>query len=93
MPQFRRVPKRGFKNRNKKIILIINLGLVNKLFDDGANIDFEILKLKGIFSKKYDGFKVLANGDFNKKIFIKANAFSKSAKEKIEASGGKAEVV
>ena len=93
MPQFRRVPKRGFKNRNKKIILIINLGLVNKLFDDGANVDFEVLKSKGIFSKKYDGFKVLANGDFNKKIFIKANAFSKSAKEKIEASGGTAEVV
>ena len=93
MPQFRRVPKRGFKNRNKKLILIINLGLINKLFDDGANINFEILKAKGIFSKEYDGFKVLANGDLDKKFFIKANAFSKSAKEKIEATGGTAEVV
>ena len=92
MPQSRRVPKRGFKNRNKKIILVVNLGLLNKLFKDGEKVDFDALKSKGIFSKKYDGFKVLGNGDFNKKISVRADAFSKSASEKIKVTGGTAEV-
>ena len=92
MPQFRRVPKRGFKNRNKKIILVVNLGLLNKLFEDGEKVDFGALKSKGVFSKKYDGFKVLGNGDLGKKIFVKADALSKSALEKIKVIGGTAEV-
>ena len=72
--------------------MVVNLGLLNRLFEDGEKVDFDTLKSKGVFSKKYDGFKVLGNGNLDKKIFVKADFFSKSALEKIKVIGGTAEV-
>ena len=92
MPLFRRLPKRGFKNWNKKDIVALNVKLLD-VFDDGSVIDFEALKSKGLVSKLRDGIKILGLGEVNKKFTVRVNYFSKSAKEKIEAAGGKAEVV
>ena len=92
MPLYRRLPKRGFKNRNTKEIVAINLSALEK-FDDGATVTVESLIESGIVSNPKDGVKILGNGELTKKLTVQACAFSASAKEKIEALGGKAEVI
>jgi len=92
MPLYRRIPKRGFKCRNSKEIVTVNLGAL-EVFEDGATVDIDTLIAKGMVKKPKDGVKILGNGDFTKKLTVKANAFSASAKEKIEALGGTAEVM
>ena len=92
MPLYRRLPKRGFKCRNTKDIIAINLSLLN-VFDDGAVVDIPALKSKGLVSNPRDGVKILGEGKLNKKLTVQVNAFSKSAEEKITAAGGKAEVI
>lgn len=92
MPLYRRIPKRGFKCINSKEIVAINLVHLN-VFEDGAVVDIEALKSKGLVSNPRDGVKILGNGELSKKLTVKVNFFSQSAKEKIEAAGGKAEVI
>lgn len=93
MPLYRRIPKRGFHCRNHKEIIAINIKHLN-VFNDGDTIDIDALKSKGLLSNPKDGVKILGNGDLNlKNITVKVNLFSKSAIEKIEAAGGKAEVI
>ncbi len=92
MPLARRVPKRGFNNIFAKKIIAINLSALDK-FEDGAVVNADALIEKGIIKKAYDGVKVLGNGKVTKKVTVQATAFSASAKEAIEAAGGKAEEV
>ena len=92
MPLYRRLPKRGFTCRNSKEIIAINVALLN-VFDDGAVVDIAALKQKGLVSNPRDGVKILGNGDLKKKLTVQVNHYSKTAAEKIEALGGKAEVV
>ena len=93
LPLFRRLPKRGFSNaRFKTTYSVINLSDLN-LFEDGAVVTPELLKEMGILKKQLAGVKVLGNGELTKKLTVKANKFSNSAVEKIEAIGGKAEVI
>ena len=92
MPLFRRLPKRGFKNRNSKDIVGINVSALDR-FDDGAVVDVQALKDSGLIKKERDGVKILGTGDLNKKLTVRVNAFSEGAKTKIEAAGGTAEVI
>ena len=92
MPLARRLPKRGFNNIFAKPLEVINLTSLNK-FEDGATVNVCDLLEKGILSKCEYGVKVLGNGSLTKKLTVRATAFSASAKEKIEAAGGKAEVI
>ncbi len=92
MPLARRVPKRGFNNIFAKNIVAINLSALNA-FDDDAVVTIDALVEKGIVKKAYDGVKVLGNGAITKKLTVQVTAFSASAKEAIEAAGGKAEEV
>ncbi|MDD4510430.1 MAG: 50S ribosomal protein L15 [Oscillospiraceae bacterium] len=92
MPLARRLPKRGFHNIFAKPYETINLTALNR-FDDGAVVTEQALLETGILSKCQYGYKVLGNGKLEKKVTVQASAFSASAKEKIEAAGGKAEVV
>ena len=92
MPLFRRLPKRGFKNINSKNIVAINVSSL-ECFDNDSVVDIQALKDKGIIKHEYDGVKILGNGEFTKKLTVKVNAYSASAKEKIEALGGTAEVI
>ena len=92
MPLYRRLPKRGFTNRNSKDIVAINLSAL-EVFENGETVTVETLLEKGIVKNPEDGVKILGNGEFTKKLDVKANAFSASAKEKIEALGGTAEVM
>lgn len=92
MPLYRRLPKRGFTNIFATNYAEINVDVLNR-FEDGAEITPEILKETGILKKQLDGVKVLGNGELTKKLTVKANKFSKSAVEKIEAAGGKVEVI
>ena len=89
---YRRIPKRGFKCRNSKEIVAINLGAL-EVFDNGATVDVDALIEKGIVKHPRDGVKILGNGELTKKLDVKVGAFSASAKEKIEALGGTAEVI
>ncbi|NMB44297.1 MAG: 50S ribosomal protein L15 [Clostridiales bacterium] len=91
-PLFVRIPKRGFTNRNTKDIVAINIDALNK-FEDGSVVTIEALQEKGIINNPRDGVKILGNGELTKKLDVKANAFSKSAVEKIQALGGSAEVI
>lgn len=93
MPLSRRIPKRGFNNIFAKPLESVNVQILNDRFEDGAVIDAETLLDSGILSKCEYGVKILGNGDITKKLTVRAKAFSASAKEKIEAAGGKAEVV
>ncbi|MBQ3518780.1 MAG: 50S ribosomal protein L15 [Clostridia bacterium] len=93
MPLQRRLPKRGFNNIFAKEIAIVNLSALEEAFENGAVIDTEALLSSGLVKKELDGIKVLGHGELTKKFTVKANAFSKSAKEKIEAAGGTAEVI
>ena len=92
MPLYRRIPKRGFTNRNTKEIIGINLSAL-EVFENGSSVSVDTLIEKGIVKNPRDGVKILGNGEFTKKLTVQANAFSASAKEKIEALGGTAEVI
>ena len=92
MPLYRRIPKRGFTNRNTLDIVAINVSALEK-FENGAVVDVAALKESGIVKNGHDGVKILGNGELTKKLTVKANAFSASAKEKIEAAGGSVEVI
>ena len=91
-PLYRRLPKRGFNNRFSTQYAIINVEDLNK-FADGAVVDIYTLLAEGVIRKAYDGLKILGDGEISKKITVKATIFSATAKEKIEAAGGKAEVI
>ena len=93
MPLARRVPKRGFNNLFAKPRESVNVSVLNDRFEDGAEIDAQVLLDSGVLSKCEYGVKILGNGEITKKLTVRAKAFSASAKEKIEAAGGKAEVV
>ena len=92
MPLYRRIPKRGFTCRNHKEIVAINLSALER-FEDGSEVTVATLIEAGIVKNPRDGVKILGNGELTKKLTVKVNAFSKSAAEKIEALGGKAEVM
>ena len=92
MPLYRRIPKRGFKNRNSKDIVAINVAILDR-FDDGATVDVAALIEAGVIKNPRDGVKILGNGEVTKKLNVKVDAVSASAKEKIEAVGGTVEVI
>ena len=92
MPLYRRIPKRGFTCRNHKDIVAINISALEK-FEDGAEVTVESLVAMGIIKNPKDGVKILGNGELTKKLTVKVDACSKSAAEKIEALGGKVEVM
>ncbi len=92
MPLYRRIPKRGFKNRNTKDIVSINMSKL-EVFEDGATVTIDAMKEIGIIKNPRDGVKILGYGELTKKLTVQANAFSATAKEKIESLGGKAEVI
>ena len=93
MPLYRRLPKRGFKNYNHKEIVILNVSQLDKYYEDGATVVPEDLIERKIIKDTKDGLKILGNGELTKKLTVKAHAFSETAKQKIEAAGGKAEVI
>ena len=92
MPLYRRLPKRGFKCRNSKTIIGINLSAL-EIFEDGATVTVDTLIETGIVRNPRDGVKILGHGELTKKLNVQADAFSAKAVEKIEALGGKAEVI
>ena len=92
MPIYRILPKRGFKNRNHKEIVAINVRAL-EVFDNGATVDVEALIAQGIIKNPADGVKILGNGELTKKLNVKVNSYSESAKEMIEKLGGTAEVI
>lgn len=93
MPLQRRLPKRGFNNIFRKEIAIVNVADIDAAFDNGAVVTIEALIEKGLVKKELDGVKVLGHGEMSKSLTVQVNAYSASAKEKIEAAGGKAEEV
>ncbi|MBO5883439.1 MAG: 50S ribosomal protein L15 [Clostridia bacterium] len=92
LPLYRKLPKRGFKNRFAVNYAIVNVAALNK-FEDGAVVDLDALVAAKLVRKELDGLKVLGNGELTKKLTVKATVFSATAKEKIEAVGGKTEEV
>lgn len=92
MPLYRRIPKRGFTNRFAKEYAKVNVADLNR-FEDGTVVDFDLMLQSGLVKQVKDGVKVLGNGELEKKLTVKAEKFSKSAAEKIEKAGGKAEVI
>ena len=92
LPIYRRLPKRGFTNRFAKQYAIVNVSALNA-FADGATVDVAALLTSGLISSVKDGVKILGNGELSKKLTVQATVFSAAAKEKIEAAGGKAEVI
>ena len=92
MPLYRRLPKRGFTNRNTKDIVSINITELNR-FEDGTVVTIETLVENGVIKNPKDGVKILGNGELTKKLTVKAHAFSASAAEKIQALGGTTEVI
>ena len=92
MPLYRRLPKRGFTNRNSKDIVAINISELER-FRSGSTVTIEKMVESGLIKNTRDGVKILGNGEFTKKLNVQANAFSASAKEKIEALGGTVEVI
>ena len=92
MPLTRRLPKRGFTNIFAKVYNEVNLGLLD-IFEEDTVVTPQLLMEKGIIKKEKDGVKILGNGELNTKLTVKAHKFSKAAQEKIEAAGGKAEVI
>ncbi len=91
-PLFRRLPKRGFQNINRKEYAVVNLETLNR-FEDGQEVTAAVLVEAGIVKNEKDGIKVLANGKLERKLTVKANKFSQAAKEAIEAAGGTVEVI
>ena len=92
MPLYRRIPKRGFTNRNTKHIVAINVSALER-FDNDTEVTVELLMECGIINNPLDGVKILGNGELTKKLNVKVNAVSESAKAKIEAVGGTCEVI
>jgi large subunit ribosomal protein L15 len=92
MPLMRRLPKRGFNNVFAKDYAELNVSALN-VFEDGAEVSFETLLAKGLVAKKMDGVRILGKGELTKKLTVKAAGITATAKEKIEAAGGKAEVI
>ena len=92
MPLYRRLPKRGFTNRNSKDIVAVNISAL-EVFDNGATVDVDALIEKGIINNPGDGVKILGNGELTKKLNVKVNAYSESAAAKIQELGGTAEVM
>jgi large subunit ribosomal protein L15 len=92
MPLFRRLPKRGFTDRNSKEIVSVNVDRLER-FSDGEEVTVQKLMDAGIIKNPRDGVKILGNGELTKKLMVRVNAFSESAKAKIEAAGGTAEVI
>ena len=92
MPLYRRLPKRGFKNRNRLEIEAVNVSAL-EVFDNDAEVTIEALLEKGIIKDALDGVKILGNGELTKKLNVRVNAYSAAAKTKIEELGGKAEVI
>ncbi|HIT42872.1 MAG TPA: 50S ribosomal protein L15 [Candidatus Caccovicinus merdipullorum] len=92
MPLYRRLPKRGFTNRNSKTIVGVNVSALER-FDNDTVVTVETLLENGIIKNVYDGVKILGNGELTKKLTVKVNAFSEGAKAKIEALGGTCEVI
>ena len=92
LPLYRKLPKRGFKNRFAVNYAIVNVSALND-FEDGAVVDLAALKAAKLVRKELDGLKILGNGELTKKLTVKATVFSATAKEKIEAAGGKIEEV
>ena len=92
MPLFRRLPKRGFKNRNSRVYAEVTLSMLDKL-EDGTEVTAESLKELGIIKKVNDGIVVLGNGELSKKLTVKAARVTKNAEAKILATGGKVEVI
>ena len=93
MPLQRRVPKRGFNNIFRTEMAIVNVAAIEKAFDAGETVTIDALIEKGLVKKVLDGVKVLGHGELTKAVTVQVNAFSDSAKQKIEAAGGKAEVI
>lgn len=93
MPLARRLPKRGFNNVFAKKYQEVSLSTLDKLFQSGDEVTLDALRAQHVVAKKMDGFRVLGNGEITKKLTVKANGFTASAKEKIEAAGGKVEVI
>ena len=93
IPLSRRLPKRGFNNVFAKEYAIVNVETINNVFEDGAVVNAETLLANGVVKKLFDGVKVLGRGEITKKVTVQAAKISASAKEKIEAAGGKCEVV
>ena len=91
-PLYRILPKRGFTNRYATVYSIVNVEALNR-FEDGTVVDLELLMSEGIVKKENDGLKILGRCEVTKKLTVKANVFSASAKEKIEAAGGQVEVI
>ncbi|MCG0276118.1 MAG: 50S ribosomal protein L15 [Thermosediminibacteraceae bacterium] len=92
MPLVRRIPKRGFTNKFKKEYAIVNVKALN-VFEENTRVTPELLKEKGLIKQIKDGVKILGDGELKVKLEVVAHAFSNSAKEKIEAAGGKVEVI
>lgn len=92
MPLYRRIGKRGFNNANAKVYTEVTLSMLNRA-DESKEVTAESLKAQGIISKVNDGIVILGSGELTKKLNVKASRFTKTAKEKIEALGGKAEVI
>lgn len=92
MPLYRRLPKRGFTNIFAKQIVEVNVERLN-IFENGTEVTEALLKEHGVISKTLDGVKILGNGELTKSLTVKVSRFSKSAQEKIEAAGGKVEVI
>ncbi len=93
MPLQRRIPKRGFNNIFRKEFATVNVASLDKVFNDGDVVTIEALVASGLVKKTLDGVKILGNGEIAKKLTVQVNAYSETAKTKIEAAGGKAEVV
>ena len=92
LPIYRRLPKRGFKNHFSKQYAVINVSRLND-FDNDSVVNAQTLLECGVINKEYDGLKILGNGELSKKLTVEASVFSAAAKEKIEAAGGKAQVI
>ncbi len=92
IPLYRKLPKRGFKNRFAKDFVAVNVSALNR-FEDGAVVDLETLVNAGLTTMAKDGLKILGDGEITKKLTVRAKAFTAAAKEKIEAVGGKCEVI
>jgi large subunit ribosomal protein L15 len=92
MPMARRIPKRGFSNVNRKVFAPVNVAML-EAFEAGTEVTTDLLRQTGMVKGNWDGIKVLGNGEISKRISVKANAFSATAKEKIEAAGGSCETV
>ena len=90
---FRRLPKRGFKNADRIIYTLVNLNILEENFNAGDVVDVAALQEKNLIGKKFFALKILANGEISKALTVKAEKFSEAAKAKIEAAGGKVEVI